>query len=205
VSASRERIALVDYGMGNLRSVARAFERIGRDVQVTPRAADVRAADRVVLPGVGSARDTMTALSANGLDDALRGHIAAGRPYLGICLGLQVLLDEADEGGVGPCLGVIPGRVERFPESLGLAVPHMGWNLVKLERPHPVLAEDYYYFVHGYRATRVPSQYTLARTDYGEQFASAIGRGSCVAVQYHPEKSQRAGLELLERFCAWRP
>jgi glutamine amidotransferase len=205
VSASPERIALVDYGMGNLRSVARAFERIGRDVQVTPRAADVRAADRVVLPGVGSARDTMRALSANGLDDALRAHIAAGRPYLGICLGLQVLLDEADEGGVGPCLGVIPGRVERFPESLGLAVPHMGWNLVKLERPHPVLAEDYYYFVHGYRATRVPPQYTLARTDYGEQFASAIGRGSCVAVQYHPEKSQRAGLELLERFCAWRP
>jgi glutamine amidotransferase len=205
VSSSSERIVLVDYGMGNLRSVARAFERIGREVQVTHRAEDVRAADRVVLPGVGSARDTMTALAANGLDDALRAHIAAGRPYLGICLGLQVLLDEADEGGVGPCLGVIPGRVERFPDSLGLAVPHMGWNLVKLERPHPVLAEDYYYFVHGYRATRVPAQYILARTDYGEQFASAIGRDSCVAVQYHPEKSQRAGLELLERFCAWRP
>jgi glutamine amidotransferase len=205
VSASGERIALVDYGMGNLRSVARAFERIGREVRLTSRADEVRAADRIVLPGVGSARDTMTALSANGLDDALRDHIAAGRPYLGICLGLQVLLDEADEGGVGPCLGVIPGRVERFPDSLGLAVPHMGWNLVKLERAHPVLAEGYFYFVHGYRATCVPPQYTLARTDYGEKFASAIGRDSCVAVQYHPEKSQRAGLELLERFCAWRP
>jgi glutamine amidotransferase len=205
VTGSSERIALVDYGMGNLRSVARAFERIGHEVRLTSRADEVRASDRVVLPGVGSARDAMTALCANGLDDALRDHIAAGRPYLGICLGLQVLLDEADEGGVGPCLGVIPGRVERFPDSLGLAVPHMGWNLVKLERPHPVIAEDYFYFVHGYRATRVRAEDTLARTDYGEQFASAIGRGSCVAVQYHPEKSQRAGLELLERFCAWRP
>ncbi|HKC52684.1 MAG TPA: imidazole glycerol phosphate synthase subunit HisH [Myxococcota bacterium] len=205
MSGKSERIALVDYGMGNLRSVARAFERVGREVRLSPRAEDVRAADRVVLPGVGSARDTMAALAAHGLDDALRAHIAAGRPYLGICLGLQVLLDEADEGGVGPCLGVIPGRVERFPDSLDLAVPHMGWNLVKLERPHPVLAEDYYYFVHSYRATRVGPQHTLARTDYGEKFASAIGRDSCVAVQYHPEKSQRAGLELLERFCAWRP
>jgi glutamine amidotransferase len=147
----------------------------------------------------------MTALRGAGLDDALRDHIAAGRPYLGLCLGMHVLLDEADEGGVGPCLGVIPGRVERFPESLGLAIPHMGWNLVKAERPHPVIADDYFYFVHSYRPTRVRPEHVLALTDYGESFASAIGRDSCVAVQYHPEKSQRAGLELLERFCAWRP
>ena len=198
-------IALVDYGMGNLRSVERAFARIGRDVRVTDSPAELRGADRIVLPGVGSARDCMTALRSKGLDDAIREHIGAGRPYLGICLGLQVLLDEADEGGVGPCLGVIRGRVERFPESLGLAVPHMGWNLVKLERPHPVLADDYFYFVHSYRATRVPDADVLARTDYGESFVSALGHGSCVAVQYHPEKSQRAGVELLERFCAWQP
>jgi glutamine amidotransferase len=200
-----ETIALVDYGMGNLRSVARAFERVGRQVRVTGKADEVRAADRVVVPGVGSARDAMTALRGAGLDDALRDHIAAGRPYLGLCLGMHVLLDEADEGGVGPCLGVIPGRVERFPESLGLAIPHMGWNLVKAERPHPVIADDYFYFVHSYRPTRVRPEHVLALTDYGESFASAIGRDSCVAVQYHPEKSQRAGLELLERFCAWRP
>jgi imidazole glycerol-phosphate synthase subunit HisH len=205
VSARAETIALVDYGMGNLRSVERAFARIGRPVLVTSRAADLRGADRVVLPGVGAARDAMRGLAANGLDDAVREHIAKGRPYLGICLGLQVLLDEADEGGVGACLGVIPGRVERFPDSIGLAIPHMGWNFAKLEQPHPVLAEDYFYFVHGYRGTRIPQAYCLARTDYGEKFASAIGRGSCVAVQFHPEKSQRAGLELLERFCAWRP
>jgi len=205
VTARADRIALVDYGMGNLRSVERAFARIGRPVQVTARAADLRAADRIVLPGVGAARDAMRGLSAAGLDEAVREHIAAGRPYLGICLGLQVLLREADEGGVGACLGVISGRVERFPASLGLAIPHMGWNLVKLDRPHPVLAEDYFYFVHGYRATQVPPAQVYATTDYGEKFPSAIGLGSCVAVQYHPEKSQRAGLELLERFCAWRP
>jgi imidazole glycerol-phosphate synthase subunit HisH len=205
VTARGEKIALVDYGMGNLRSVERAFARIGRDVQVTDDAAALRNVDRIVLPGVGSARDTMEALRGKGLDDAIRAHIGAGRPYLGICLGLQVLLDAADEGGLGPCLGVIPGRVERFPDSLGLAVPHMGWNLVKLERPHPVLADDYFYFVHSYRATRVDDADVLARTDYGESFVSALGRGSCVAVQFHPEKSQRAGVELLERFCAWRP
>ena len=205
MTAGAERIALVDYGMGNLRSVERAFARIGREVRVTDQPAELRTADRIVLPGVGSARDAMSALRAKGLDDAIRAHIGAGRPYLGICLGLQVLLDEADEGGVGACLGVIPGRVERFPESLLLAVPHMGWNLVKLVRPHPVLADDYYYFVHSYRGTRVPLADQVAHTDYGETFTSALGRGSCVAVQYHPEKSQRAGVELLERFCAWRP
>ena len=203
--SARGRVVLLDYGMGNLGSVERAFRRIGCDVAVTGSAAELRSADRIVLPGVGSARDTMTALRQGGLDAAVRAHIAAGRPYLGICLGLQVLLDVADEGGLGPCLGIIPGRVERFPDSLGLAVPHMGWNFVKPERRHPVIAEDYFYFVHGYRATGVPDADVLARTDYGERFASAIGRGSCVAVQFHPEKSQRAGLELLERFCAWRP
>ncbi len=198
-------IAVVDYGMGNLRNVVRALERIGARARVTDAAADLRAATRVVLPGVGSVRDTMAALRAGGLDDALREHIAAGRPYLGICLGLQVLLDEAEEGGVGPCLGVIPGRVERFPEVYELPVPHMGWNQVKTVADHPVIAEGYYYFVHGYRATQVPTPFWLAQTEYGETFPSAIGRDACVAVQFHPEKSQRAGLELLERFCAWRP
>lgn len=200
-----EEVAVVDYGMGNLRSVARALERIGARPRVTDAAADLHAARRIVLPGVGSVRETMLALRRGGLDDAIRGHISAGRPYLGICLGLQVLLDEAEEGGVGPCLGVIPGRVARFPESRDLPIPHMGWNQVKPVREHPVIAEGYFYFVHGYRATGVPEEFCLARTDYGESFASSIGRGSCVAVQFHPEKSQRAGLELLERFCAWTP
>lgn len=200
-----EEVVVVDYGMGNLRSVSRALERIGARPRVTDAAADLRAARRIVLPGVGSVRDTMAALRRGGLDDALRAHISAGRPYLGICLGLQVLLDEAEEGGIGPCLRVIPGRVERFPESRALPVPHMGWNQVKPVREHAVIAEGYFYFVHGYRPTGVPPEFWLARTDYGENFASAIGRDACVAVQFHPEKSQRAGLELLERFCAWMP
>ena len=199
-------VVVVDYGMGNLRSVARALERIGARPRVTDSAVDVRAAQRVVLPGVGSALDAMSVLRRDGLADAICEHIAAGRPYLGICLGLQVLLDEAEEGGSGKCLGVIPGRVERFPEASELPVPHMGWNQVKPTREHPVIAEGgFFYFVHGYRPTAVPSEFWLARTDYGEGFASAIGRGSCVAVQFHPEKSQHAGLALLERFCAWKP
>jgi len=205
VTHAGEPIAVVDYGMGNLRNVARALERIGARPLVTSVAAELRDASRVVLPGVGSVRDTMAALRAAGLDDALRAHVAAGRPYLGICLGLQVLLDEAEEGGVGPCLGVIPGRVERFPDAYELAVPHMGWNLVKTVAEHPVIADGYFYFVHGYRATRVPRPFWRAQTEYGETFPSAIARDACVAVQFHPEKSQRAGLELLERFCAWRP
>lgn len=200
-----QEVVVVDYGMGNLRSVARAFERIGARPRVTDSAAALRTADRVVLPGVGSALDAMSALRRDGLADALREHIAAGRPYLGICLGLQVLLDEAEEGGSGKCLGVLPGRVARFPEESELPIPHMGWNQVKPLREHPVIAEGYFYFVHGYRPTDVPAEFWLARTDYGESFASAIGSGSCVAVQFHPEKSQRAGLELLERFCAWKP
>jgi imidazole glycerol-phosphate synthase subunit HisH len=205
VTHAGSEIVVVDYGMGNLRSVARAFERIGARPRVTASAADVRGAQRVVLPGVGSALDAMAALRRDGLAEAICDHIAAGRPYLGICLGLQVLLDEAEEGGIGKCLGVIPGRVERFPEASELPVPHMGWNQVKPLRDHPVITEGYFYFVHGYRPTAVPDAFWLARTDYGESFASAIGRDSCLAVQFHPEKSQRAGLDLLERFCAWKP
>ena len=198
-------VAVVDFGMGNLRSVARALERAGARPKITEDPADVRAASRVVLPGVGAARDTMTALRRAGMDDAIREHIAAGRPYLGLCVGMQVLLDEADEGGTDRCLGVIPGRVERFAKLDDLPTIHMGWNLVKSLREHPVIADGYFYFVHGYRPASVPAEYCLALSDYGQSFPSAIGFGSCVAVQFHPEKSQRAGTELLQRFLAWSP
>jgi glutamine amidotransferase len=164
----------------------------------------VRRAERLVVPGVGAAGDAMAALRARGLDAALVERIRAGTPFLGICLGLQVLLESAEEGDCD-CLGIVPGRVTSFPRDLDLPVPHMGWNLVKPERPHPVIAEGYFYFVHGFRATGVPEEWRLARTDYCGDFASAIGRDALVAVQFHPEKSQRAGLALLERFCAWRP
>ena len=197
-------IVLIDFGMGNLRNVARAFERAGAKSRVSADADEVRHADRVVLPGVGACADAMAGLRAAGVVEALRERVDSGRPYLGICLGLQVLLERGEEGDTD-CLGVIPGVVARFPDAPGLAVPHMGWNRVELLAPHPVLADGYFYFVHGYRATGVPDALTLARTEYGGSFPSAIGHDACVAVQFHPEKSQRAGLGLLERFCAWSP
>lgn len=197
-------IALVDYGMGNLPNVARALERAGARVQVTADPAAVRRAERLVVPGVGACGDAMQALRARELDAALVERIRAGTPFLGICLGLQILLESAEEGEC-TCLGIVPGRVCAFPRDLGLPVPHMGWNLVKPERPHPVVQEGYFYFVHGFRATGVPESWRIARTDYCGDFPSALGRDALVAVQFHPEKSQRAGLALLERFCAWRP
>ena len=199
-----QEIVLVDFGMGNLRSVARALERADAKPRVSRDPDEVRGADRVVLPGVGSCGDAMAALRQAGLVEALRERIAAGRPYLGICLGLHVLLERGEEGDA-ECLGVVPGTVARFPESLPLAVPHMGWNRVEPARPHPVIREGYFYFVHAYRGVGVPDEMTLAHTDYGEPFASAVGFDACVAVQFHPEKSQKEGLALLERFLAWSP
>jgi glutamine amidotransferase len=195
---------LVDYGMGNLRSVARAFERAGAKPRVSTDPDEVRSADRVVVPGAGASGEAMRAFEERGLAAALRERIAAGRPYLGLCVGLQILFDSAEEGDA-QCLGAIPGHVARFPSDLGLAVPHLGWNLVHLERPHPVLEDGYFYFVHAYRPTEVPADWVLATTEYGESFPSAVGSGNCIAVQFHPEKSQRAGLALLERYCEWSP
>lgn len=204
MSGPAREVILVDFGMGNLRSVARALERAGAKPRVSTDPDEVKSADRVVVPGVGACGEAMRVLREQGLDVALRERIAAGRPYLGICLGLHVLLERGEEGPAD-CLGVVPGTVARFPDALGLAVPHMGWNRVEPVRPHPVLSEDYFYFVHAYRAAGVPDAAVLARTEYGEAFPSAIGQGACLAVQFHPEKSQGAGLALLERFLAWSP
>jgi glutamine amidotransferase len=204
VSRPSPEIVLIDFGMGNLRNVARALERAGAKPRVSTDPDEVRRADRVVLPGVGAAGDALNSLRESGLFGALRERFAAGRPYLGICLGLHVLLERAEEGNTEG-LGVVPGVVARFPDSLGLAVPHMGWNRVEPLRPHPVLADHYFYFVHGYRAVGAPSEQVLATTEYGERFPSALGADAWLAVQFHPEKSQREGLALLERFCAWSP
>jgi glutamine amidotransferase len=204
VSAQTPEVVLVDYGMGNLRSVARALERVGAKARVVLDPAEVLHADRVILPGVGAAGDAMGQLGARGLDVALHERIKAARPYLGICLGLQLLLESAEEGETH-CLGVFPGRVARFPDTLGLSVPHMGWNEVQPCAQHPLLERSHYYFVHAYRATQVPRELVLAWTEYGERFPSAVGRGACFAVQFHPEKSQTAGLRLLERFLRWSP
>ncbi len=205
------RIAVVDFGAGNLRSVAKALERSGLTPDITADPASVLRADGVVLPGVGAFADAVANLSTTGLDDAVRERISARRPYLGLCLGLQVLFDEGDEHGVTPGLGILPGRIERFsdrtPEGEPLRVPHIGWNTVKFSGEHPMLSrlpdEDCFYFVHSYRAIPDRTSDVVGRVDYGGEFAAAVAREGMFAVQFHPEKSQAAGRRLLDAFAFW--
>ncbi len=205
------RIAVVDYGAGNLRSVAKALERSGLEPQVTGDASALRRADGVVLPGVGAFADAAGSLRAAGLDGALREAIAARVQYLGLCLGLQVLFEESDEHGRNPGLALLPGRVERFPDrdesGRPLRVPHIGWNTVRFEGDHPMLAslprEDCYYFVHSFRAVPARASDVVGRVDYGGEFAAAVAGDGVFAVQFHPEKSQAAGRRLLDAFAAW--
>jgi len=205
------RIAVVDFGAGNLRSVAKALERSGLDPDITADPAVVQRSDGVVLPGVGAFADAVANLSKTGLNDAVREQILARRPYLGLCLGLQVLFDEGDEHGVTPGLGILPGRIERFPDRAPdgerLLVPHIGWNTVKFSGDHPMLSrlpdEDCFYFVHSYRAIPDRTSDVVGRVDYGGEFAAAVVREGMFAVQFHPEKSQSAGRRLLDAFAFW--
>ncbi len=204
-------IAVVDFGAGNLGSVARALARSGFEPEVTSDPAQLRRADGVVLPGVGAFADAVASLRAKGLDAAVRESIEAGRPYLGLCLGLQLLFDESDEHGVNPGLGLLRGRVERFParDAAGapLRVPHIGWNAVRFAGEHPMLArlprEDFFYFVHAYRAVPVGPEAVVGSADHGGPFAAAVARENLFAVQFHPEKSQSAGRRLLDAWRAW--
>ena len=208
---ARPQVAVVDYGSGNLRSVARALARSGVDPRVTDDPADLRRADGVVLPGVGAFADAAANLAAKGLGDAVRFAIAEGRPYLGLCHGLPLLFDESDEHGCTPGFGVLPGRVTRFPEQDArgerLRIPHIGWNEVRFERGHPVLAglpaADSFYFVHSYRAVPAREADVVGRADYGGAFAAAVARDNVLAVQFHPEKSQSAGKRLLDAWAEW--
>ncbi len=210
-----DAIGVVDYGMGNLRSVAKALESVGRRVVVSGEAQELGSCRGIVLPGVGAFRDCMRNLSAQGLVPFLRDAIASGRPFLGICLGLQVLFSESEEFGVHAGFGVVPGRVVRFPAGLGepdaggrtrpLKVPHMGWNRVAFETAdHPVFrgipSGSYFYFVHSYYVRPEDEAVVACRTTYGVPFVSGVARGTLVAVQFHPEKSQVAGLALLANF-----
>jgi len=202
---------VLDYGAGNLRSVAKALVRSGLDPEITADPASVRRAEAVVLPGVGAFRNAVENLRAKGLSDAVEEFAASGRPYLGLCLGLQVLFEESDEHGRTAGLGLLPGRVERFPDRLAsgaaLRVPHIGWNEVEWSGGHPMLAKlparDCFYFVHSYRAVPADPDVIAGRTDYGGPFAAAVARGNLFAVQFHPEKSQSAGRRLLDAFAAW--
>jgi len=204
-------IAVVDYGAGNLRSVVKALERSGLDARVVGDPDALRRADAVVLPGVGAFADAVSHLSAKGLDAAVSESIAAGRPYLGLCLGLQLLFEASEEHGETPGLGLLRGRVERFPErdaaGLALRVPHIGWNTVRFAGDHPMLKnlpqEDCYYFVHSYKVVPADPEVTVGVTDYGGEFAAAVARDNLFAVQFHPEKSQAAGKKVLDAFAAW--
>ncbi|MBX5492741.1 MAG: imidazole glycerol phosphate synthase subunit HisH [Chloroflexi bacterium] len=195
-------IVVVDYGAGNLRSVAKALAALGHPVQVTDAPTAVAAARALVLPGVGAAADTMRNLRARGLEGAVRDYIASGRPFLGVCMGLQALLTGSEEGGWQPCLDIVPGRVRRLPA--GQKVPHMGWNRVHQVRPHPLFAGipdgAYFYFVHSFYVEPVDPAVVIGRTEYGVEFPSAIAQGNVLGTQFHPEKSGALGLRLYANF-----
>jgi len=196
-------IAVVDSGSGNLRSVAKALERAGGNVVVTSDPDAVRRADRIVVPGQGAFKDGMAGLTRRNLDEAVREVVRAGRPYLGICLGLQLLFDESEEHGPVAGLGILRGKVVRFADRPGMKVPHMGWNDVHLCKDEPLwkgLPEGaYVYFVHSYLA--VPAQpVTCLEADYGGRFCAAIRHENLFACQFHPEKSQAVGLAILGNF-----
>lgn len=195
-------IAVVDAGMGNLRSVEKAFERVGAPVVRTRDLGRLREASHLVLPGVGAFGDFMAALGRLGLDDLVHARVAAGVPLLGICVGMQALYDESEEFGRHRGLGLVSGRVVRFPDG-DLVVPHSAWSAVTPVRDDPVVAGPaWFYFVHSYHAWEDDPATALATAEYGRRFTAACRRGSVWGVQFHPEKSQRAGLDLLARFAA---
>jgi glutamine amidotransferase len=205
-------VALIDYGSGNLRSAQKALARMGASVAVTADPAAIANADRIVLPGVGAFGDCMAGLSAvPGMIDALgEAVLKHGKPFLGICVGMQLLASAGREFGDHAGLGWIEGEVTRLaPNDPSLKIPHMGWNALALERPHPLFAgiaqgADVY-FVHSYAMRPADRASVLATSDYGGDFVAAVGRDNILGVQFHPEKSQAVGLALLGNFLAWRP
>jgi glutamine amidotransferase len=194
-------IAIVDYGLGNLGSVTKAFRRFGADCRLTADPDALRAADALVLPGDGAFGATMDEIARRGLVAPLADAVRAGTPLLGICIGMQVLFEESEEHGRHAGLGLLPGRVRRFETEL--PVPHMGWNVLEKTRPHALLAGvadgDYVYFVHSYYCD-APAEITLAVSDYDRDFAAVVGRDNVLGVQFHPEKSQAVGLRMIESF-----
>jgi len=199
-------IAVVDYGMGNLRSVQKAFERVGCAADLTSDPDTVRRADKVVVPGVGAFGDAMAELRARGLVEPIVDAIAADKPFLGICLGLQILFDHSSEGGDHQGLGVLRGEVVRFDPRPGLKIPHMGWNQIRIRRPTPVLSGvpdgAYVYFVHSYYVAPADADLVATQTDYPEPFTSMVWRGHLFAAQFHPEKSQSVGLRIIRNFAS---
>jgi len=197
---------VVDYGAGNIRSVERALVHSGADVLISSDPEWIARAPGLVLPGVGAAADTMKNLRDREVIRPILDYIASGRPFLGVCMGLQALLEWSEEDGRQECLGIIPGHVTRFATP-GLKVPHMGWNTVRWLRDHPITAgipdDAYFYFVHSFHPVLSDRSWALGETDYGVTFPSVCARDNVVATQFHPEKSGPHGLRLYRNFVGW--
>jgi len=201
-------IVIVDYGMANLRSVQKAFEKVGHAAVVSGDPNRVAEAAKVVLPGVGAFRDAIARLHEADLAAPILAHLRSGKPFFGVCLGLQLLFTTSYEDGVYRGLDYFPGEVVRFKDAPGLKIPHMGWNQLRVRRPAPPLeglpADSSVYFVHSYYAAPRDADIVAAEADYPTPFAAAVWRDNVFATQFHPEKSQRVGLEMLRRFAEWR-
>lgn len=197
-------VAIVDYESGNLRSVSRALERAGVSPEVSGDPAVLLKADAAVMPGVGAGDAAMRALRQRGLIEPVREFIASGRPFLGVCLGLQLLMDGTEEGDA-PCLGIVAGRTRKLAD--GLKVPHMGWNTVRFRRGHPMLEgipdDSHFYFVHSYFVVPEDENLVAGVTEYGASFCSIVVKNNLVATQFHPEKSSTLGLKLYENFVRY--
>ena len=200
-------LSIIDYGMANLRSVQKAFEHVGTHAQIISQPEQIEKADKIVLPGVGAFQDAVRTLRDKELAGPIVRHIEAGKPFLGICLGLQMLFDVGYEDGEHRGLGVLKGKCVRFDvdEVMGLKVPHMGWNQLEVRRQSPLLRDlptgCNVYFVHGYHVVPDDQSVIATTTDYGHPFVSSIWRDNIVATQFHPEKSQKVGLQMLANFA----
>lgn len=196
---------IIDYGMGNLRSVQKAFEHLGVEAVITTSPRDLASADHVILPGVGAFRDAIAELKRLDFVPAIREAVASGKPFLGICLGLQLLFDVSYEDGEHNGLGIVPGKVIRFAPQPNLKVPHMGWNSLTFQQTHPILdgiaPGAHVYFVHSYHVVPTDPSMIAATSDHGGSFVAMIAQGNLIATQFHPEKSQKVGLQLLKNFA----
>jgi len=199
-------IVIIDYGMGNLRSVQKALEAVGHSAEISSDPDRVRRASKLILPGVGAFADAAAELQRTGLGDAFREAVRAGKPCLGVCLGLQLLFDVSEEDGIHHGLGLIPGRVVRFTSTPGLKIPHMGWNALRVRKPAPLLKglepAPSVYFVHSYHAVAARSEDVAAEADHPSPFTAMVWRDNLMACQFHPEKSQRVGLAMYANFAA---
>ncbi len=201
----KDMISIIDYGAGNLKSVRRALLHLGVPCRITNKPLEILSCERVIFPGVGAAGKAMETIQSRGLDEVIREVVKSGIPFLGICLGAQIILEKSEENDT-ECLNLIPGRVRRFSGS-NLKIPHMGWNTLEIKQNHPILdgidPEAQFYFVHSYYAEPARDEDVFATTEYGIPFASIVGRGNVVAAQFHLEKSGRHGLSILENFSRW--